>query len=124
MGTLPGKIPIGEQLRGTVQPKQKIDGSTSSPIPISYRFPEQDEVNQILENQPIKGLQMDKFSGVFYTSSPVTIRGSYDLLLETEPRSRKTVQVFYDYRNTRRDTMRMKDVGDKDIFLGKLVTFE
>ena len=124
MGTLVGKTPVGEYLNGTLRAKDKVDGIESDPIPIKYRFPDTGEVDQILENQPLKGLQMDKYAGIIYSSSPLEFKGSYELVLETERFPRKVKQVLYDHKNSRRNGLRLQNTKDKFRFLGKLITFE
>ena len=124
MSTLTRKTPVGEYFEGFLSVKDKTDGSTDDPVHFYYRFPNEKEVNQILEIQPIKGLQMDKNSLIIYTSEPRKFSGSDELDLETEPRTRKVKKVLYDFRNSRRQSMRTKGTADKDLYLGKLITLE
>lgn len=124
MGELLGKTPVGEYLDGTNTAIDKVERTEGNPIPFKYRFPNQKEVDQIIENQPLKGLQMDKYSVIIYTSTPLQFRGSYEVLLETEKVKRKVKQVLYDHSNSRRSGLRLSGIANKDLVLGKLITFE
>ena len=61
---------------------------------------------------------------MIYTSEPFNFKGSFRLDLETETKTRKVKQVLFDYRNSRKSSMRLKGVADKTLYLGKLITLE
>jgi|LGOV01.1.fsa_nt_gb hypothetical protein len=124
MSLLTNKTPTSEYLNGKVFVKDKLTGTTSDPIPFKYKNPNQKEVDQVIENQPIKGLQMDKLSNLIYTSYQSTFKGSYDVQLEDEERTRKVKKVLYDRTNSKRTDMRLVGIKNKELYLGKLLTLE
>ena len=125
MGTLSMHTPQGEYLEGKLFKKDKLSGSTADGIPFFYRNPSEKEIDQIIENQPIKGLQMDKKSNIIYTSAPLTFAGSDEILLEDQgKRTRKVKRVIPDRTKSRRTDLRLRGVRNKDIHLGKFITLE
>jgi len=124
MSLLTNKTPTSEYLDGKLFSKNKRTGETGEPVPFKYKNPNQKEVDQVMENQPIKGLQMDKLSNLIYTSHPLTFKGSYDVQLEDEDRTRKVKKVLYDRTNSKRTDMRLVGVKNKELYLGKLLTLE
>ena len=124
MSTLLQKTPRSEYLNGILFIKDKITGETQDGIAFNYRNPSNEEVDQIIEQQPIKGLQMDKQSNKIYTSAPLVFKGSYELDLEDQERTKKVKKVLFDHRNSKKTDMRMKDIGNKTLYLGKLITLE
>ena len=124
MSTLIQKTPKSEYLTGILFIKDKLTGDTQDGISFNYRNPSSKEVDQIIEQQPIKGLQMDKKTNVIYTSAPLVFQGSYELDLEDQDRLKKVKKVLFDHKNSKKTDMRMKDIGDKTLYLGKLITLE
>lgn len=124
MGTLSMHTPRSEYLEGKWFKKDKEDGSTAAGIAFFYRNPNEKEVDQILETQPIKGMQMDKKSNIIYTSAPITFSGSDELELEDQGRKRKVKKIIPDRRNSARTDLRLKGVKNKDLHVGKFITLE
>lgn len=124
MSTLIQKTPRSEYLTGILFIKDKLTGETQDGIEFNYRNPSSKEVDQIIEQQPIKGLQMDKKTNVIYTSAPLVFKGSYELDLEDQDRLKKVKKVLFDHKNSKKTDMRMKNIGDKNLYLGKLITLE
>lgn len=124
MSTLIQKTPRSEYLEGTLFIKNKLTGETQPGISFKYRNPSGKEVDQIIENQPIKGMQMDKNSKKIYTSAPLVFKGSYEVDLEDEALTKKVKKVLFDHTNSKKTDMRMKDISNKTLYLGKLITLE
>lgn len=124
MGTLSMHTPRSEYLEGKWYKKDKETSETSEGVAFLYRNPSDKEVDQVLENQPIKGIQMDKKSNIIYTSTPITFSGSDELELEDQGRKRKVKKVIFDRSKSARTDLRLRGVRNKDIHLGKFITLE
>ena len=124
MSTLIRKTPTSEYLNGKLFSKNKLTGELGEPIPFKYKNPNQEVVDQVMENQPIKGLQMDKLSNLIYTSHPSAFKGSYRVQLEDEDQTRKVKKVLYDRKNSKKTDMRLVGIKNKELYLGKLITLE
>ena len=121
MSTLVNKTPRSEYLEGKLFIKDKETGATGDPIPFFYRNYKTD---QSIEQQPLKGMQMDKKSNMIYTSAPLVFKGSYEVELEDQSNIRKIKKVNYDRKNSKKTDMRLRGVKDKTLYLGKIIILE
>jgi hypothetical protein len=123
MSTLMTKTPIKEVLNGVLYKSKKITGEKEDiGTPFKYRNFTEDSIT---EQQPLKGMHMNKLSNVIYTSSPIKFSGSDVVRLEDQPNDRKVKFVDYDNKRSKETDRRLIGIGDEKFkFLSKIVYLE